>query len=134
MIANLIKKLFGWAKSTQLQDFVVIKPKRILPRVSTDAFGGVHIEKLDIIPEPSFVTVRAHDRLPDNSTKEHYWRHPHGHPFEVMGGPLGKPRVQYVEWEDYLAVWTDSPILPDYELVMDDYSDTLYHVYKGPSA
>jgi len=101
-----------------------------MPRVATDAFGGIHIEKLDVLPEPRFVRVRARDRLPKNSTREHYWDHPRGHPYQVYGGPHGGDEMPTTRpWDDWIAVWTDSPVLPGYRLVMDDYTDRMYHVY-----
>lgn len=106
------------------------QPGPPMPGVSTDAFGRIHVEQLDVLPEPHFVQVRARDRLRDNSTREHYWSHPPGHPYQVYGGPHGGDEMPTRKpWNDWIAVWTDSPVLEAYELIMDRDSDRLYHVH-----
>lgn len=112
--------------------FLSVWKKRKSPefRVVMDAFAVPHIIG-EVTGEPSFVRVSHHARHPNNSTKEHYWNHPHGHPYEVFSGPHGGDRMPTGKpWADWESVWTDLPILEGYDLLVDEYSDRLYHVWK----
>lgn len=65
-----------------------------------------------------------------NSTREFYWDHPRGFPFQVCGGPHGGDQMPTSKpWEDWMEVWTDLPVLDGYRLVVDEYSDRVYHVW-----
>lgn len=130
MIRAFLKRLFS-RPGLPLPAVVIPPPSRTMPRVATNAFGDIIIEQLDTMPEPRFMEARRNTRW-DYSTEEHYWDHPKRYPFEVFGGPHGGPEMPTpLPLKDWVSVWTDSPILPGYKLVMDDYSDRLYHVWKG---
>ena len=96
-------------------------------QVRTNAFADVFIQRGT--ESRRIVSFPYAYRFPDNSTREHYWCHPDGHPFQIYGGPYAPEASQYQQ-----QVWTNIPELPGYKLVMDDHSDRLYLIWIGPDA
>lgn len=112
-----------WLVDLFLKHLPQAKPERTW-RLSMDAFAvptviGTVTESMRLVTYPYTYT---HE---DNSTREFYWRHPEGFPFQVYGGPHN-PGPDHAR-----QVWTNLPHLEGYKLLVDDYTDRVYHYWLG---